>query len=843
MRQPRNQIFAIVAILSLAFLATAGGFWWLCTRSNENAFLSTRPGAEWIFYPKPPEAMLQHAIPIKAVFRYSFVQSAPPARATLTVRAFKSASVTINGQFVFGLTLDSANWKSASVANVTKLLDVETNEIIVCVTNAIGPPALWLRLQTDQLSLGSDERWQVSLAGATWQNACRATHPPSIQPGNYIYGSEFTLDSLKRVWPMIVVFGLASVVLVLGAKYWLRRRNRQVTAPTHDPSAKLIYGLFIIVGIARVALFINNQPQLPRSMGFDTQGHERYIQFIQEKGTLPSAKDGWEMYQPPMYYAASAFLLNVVGVSVAENDASFLLRSVNCAVGLAQCWLALLCLRLLFPKNSAAQAAGLLIVAFLPPHLYLSQYVTNEPLSGLFVTAAFYLCLRALRAEKENLYLYLGIGIAMGLAMLTKFSSLLAIPFFPAALGLRLLSCKNYTLRGWLKNLGIIVLACVVVCGWHYGHVWAQFGKPIVGNWETAAPFAWWQDPGFRTSTYYCSFGQSLASPLFSGFHSFTDGFYSTLWGDGLISGSTRLAFRPPWNYDLMNSGYLLSVGISFLLIAGFVLALTSFIRRPTPEWLMVIGPVSLFSAGILFMSLHVPSYAQVKAFYGFPALIPFSALIAVGWNWLSQKHSVMRTVLWVFLLVWTITSYATFWIRSGNPETYRVRGIHQIAQQNYADALVSLSQVLQINPDDADTHCIVAEILSDQYKPAEAVQHYREALRIRPNFPEALNNLALMLDTREETDISGTTRAIHLAERACKLTLYRTPDYLNTLAKAYAQAGRFDEAISTEQKAYILASQSGSTDLLKKNQELLNLYQNHQTYRDQTDKPGSLTR
>ncbi len=96
-----------------------------------------------------------------------------------------------------------------------------------------------------------------------------------------------------------------------------------------------------------------------------------------------------------------------------------------------------------------------------------------------------------------------------------------------------------------------------------------------------------------------------------------------------------------------MNSGYLLSLGTSFLLIAGFALALANFIRRPTPEWLMIIGSVLLFSTGILLMSLIVP--AQIKAFYGFPALVPFSALVAVGWNWLGQKHRVMRTVLWVF--------------------------------------------------------------------------------------------------------------------------------------------------------------------------------------------------
>jgi hypothetical protein len=186
------------------------------------------------------------------------------------------------------------------------------------------------------------------------------------------------------VWRVVGVHGLGRKPLAAAAT------GRQRAASTADPSARLIYGLFIIVAIARIALFINNLPLLPRSTGFDAEGHEEYVRFIQEKGTLPSAKDGWEMYQPPLYYAASALLLNAVGLSAEENDGLSALRTVNCIVGLVHCWLALLCLRLLFPENPAAQAVGLLIAAFLPPHLYLSQYVTNEPLAGLFVTAAFY---------------------------------------------------------------------------------------------------------------------------------------------------------------------------------------------------------------------------------------------------------------------------------------------------------------------------------------------------------------------------------------------------------------------------------------------------------------------
>jgi cytochrome c-type biogenesis protein CcmH/NrfG len=820
----------MVAAMLLALLTAAGGFWWSCTHDNGIAFLSAKSGAEWIVYPQPPDAMPHYAVPIGAVFRYTFLQGAPPASATLTVRAFRNAAVVINGQTPGQLELTGQNWKSSSTADVTGLLQAGTNEIRAYVTNTLGPPALWLRLQTGQMSQGTDERWQVSLAGGAWQQARRASQPPAIRPDSLLYGGERTIDSVKQVWHVTVTLCALSLVLVLGVNRW-RRRSEPVAAPVTDPSAKLIYGLFIIVVIARTALFINNVPQLPPPTGFDAAAHEEYIQFIQEKHALPLPKDGWEMYQPPLYYLCSAAVLAVCGLSVPDDDAGLVLRGVNGAVGLVHCWLALLCFRLLFPKNLPAQAIGLLVAAFLPPHLYLSQYVTNEPLAGLFVTVAFYFCLRALQSEKEGLWLHVSIGVALGAAMLTKFSTLLAIPVFFAALGLRLLARRNYSPRDWLKSVGTVVLSLLLVCGWHYGRIWAHFGRPIVANWESDIGFYYWQEPGFRTSAYYFRFGQVLVAPLFSAFHSFGDGIYSTLWGDGLASGTTSLMFRPPWNYDLMNAGYLLGFAVSFLVIVGLVVSLTKFIRQPTPEWFLVLGLLFAFFLGILYMSLHVPFFSEAKTFYAFPVLVPFSALAVVGWNWLGRKYRIVRTALWVVLLVWAMTVYAAFWIRSSNPETWRLRGLCQKDRQSYAEAIESLSQALRLNPDDADAHCILAEILSVQNRTTEAVQQYRETLRIRPDFPKALNNLAWLLATSEDAGNRDGAEAMRLAEHACELTHQQQTMMVGTLAAADAEAGRFDDAIATAQKACDLAAQRGETNLLQENQALLELYRKHQPY------------
>jgi hypothetical protein len=104
---------------------------------------------------------------------------------------------------------------------------------------------------------------------------------------------------------------------------------------------------------------------------------------------------------------------------------------------------------------------------------------------------------------------------------------------------------------------------------------------------------------------------------------------------------------------------------------------------------------------------------------------------------------------------------------------------------------------------------------------------------KLAPPEPAENNNLAWSLATSPEATHRNGTLAVKLAEDACQRTQYKETIMVGTLAAAYAEAGRFDEAISTAQKACALASQSGDQELLKKKQELLALYLKHQPYRD----------
>jgi tetratricopeptide (TPR) repeat protein len=168
-------------------------------------------------------------------------------------------------------------------------------------------------------------------------------------------------------------------------------------------------------------------------------------------------------------------------------------------------------------------------------------------------------------------------------------------------------------------------------------------------------------------------------------------------------------------------------------------------------------------------------------------------------------------------------------------------------ARQNLADLLSrqglwsaaesECKEVLAIDPDDVPAHMSLSGIFAAQGRMDESLFQLNEVVRLNPDFAEALNNLAWALATSPDPKIRDGARAIQLAEHACELTDYHKTIYIGTLAAAYAEAGRFDDAISTAQKACDLAEKSGQKDLLQRNQELLQFYRAHKPYHEPAEK------
>jgi tetratricopeptide (TPR) repeat protein len=148
-------------------------------------------------------------------------------------------------------------------------------------------------------------------------------------------------------------------------------------------------------------------------------------------------------------------------------------------------------------------------------------------------------------------------------------------------------------------------------------------------------------------------------------------------------------------------------------------------------------------------------------------------------------------------------------------------------------DALAHFMEALRLRPDSPGVHYNLGRALVQAGKVSEAVEHFEQALRLKPDFMNAQNSLAWSLATRSPAEGGNPARAIALAQEACERSGNRVAMYLDTLAVAYAAAGRFDEASTTAERAIELARSGGHSTLAARIETRLELYRSGRAYRE----------
>jgi len=592
------------------------------------------------------------------------------------------------------------------------------------VFNHNGPPALWLNLVTDDLSVRSDESWEASFAGSSWRHAALTATAKVAGPGNSIADSESTIDALRKIWPFLIVLLAISFGF---AVLWQISFRESTTLRVERILLVMLASLWLL-------LFWNNARLLPFHAGFDAGEHLKYIEYIQKHRTLPSPNEGWEMYQPPLYYLIAAASLSACNLSI--NDSSVLvLRLFGAFLGIAQFVFVFLSLRLLLPTRTAV--IGLLLAAFLPMHLYLAHYVTNEMLVAALSTVTLYLCLRLLKSDTPRPLQFVWLGFALGAAMLAKSTAVLLLPVVIVALAGQFVQWRM-PIAISLRNLGILLTICLAVCGWHYLYVWVKFGTPLVGNWDV---FSWWQDVGYHTGVDYLRFGRSLLHPLFSGFAGFADGIYSTSWGDALCSGASSLTVA--WNKQPLLAGYLWALIPTGLIIIGTIVAIIQFVRKPSSELFLLLGFSAVLMLGLIFMSLKIPSYAQAKAFYALSGITPLCFFGALGWETTTQVSDRLRFVFVTVLMVWALNSFATYWIIPGVAQhLYAAKALATHGQKDRA--VLEAAKAVDVDPSDAIARGSYALCLAELGRDDEAINQAERAIELKPDDSDAHLDLAI---------------------------------------------------------------------------------------------------
>jgi Tfp pilus assembly protein PilF len=174
--------------------------------------------------------------------------------------------------------------------------------------------------------------------------------------------------------------------------------------------------------------------------------------------------------------------------------------------------------------------------------------------------------------------------------------------------------------------------------------------------------------------------------------------------------------------------------------------------------------------------------------------------------------------------------------------EALRINPNHVASHNNYGTLLAELGRFDEAMPqytaaalaDPSDYHApyLTGKLLLKEGRDAEAIPHFRQAVQLNPNNPQVLTYLAQVLASDENPKIRDGNAALAMAAKANDLTGGVQPAMLDAMAMAYAEIGQFTNAQQSAAYAIKQAVANEMTNDVVLIQQRLQLYQNHQPFR-----------
>ena len=148
-------------------------------------------------------------------------------------------------------------------------------------------------------------------------------------------------------------------------------------------------------------------------------------------------------------------------------------------------------------------------------------------------------------------------------------------------------------------------------------------------------------------------------------------------------------------------------------------------------------------------------------------------------------------------------------------------------------EAIAAWQRATAVNPGFAPAQFNLGNALDANGKGRPALAAWRSGLAVDPNHVPTLRRAAWLLATGRDASLRNGAEAVTLAERAVRLSGGQDASILDGMAAAYAEAGRFADAVETGNRAQRLAAQQGKPDLAAEIHARVALYEGKTAYRD----------
>ena len=259
------------------------------------------------------------------------------------------------------------------------------------------------------------------------------------------------------------------------------------------------------------------------------------------------------------------------------------------------------------------------------------------------------------------------------------------------------------------------------------------------------------------------------------------------------------------------------------------------------PLWKPLLAAALLLGATLVALrAARRRGYLAVGWLWFLGMLVPTIGLVQVGSQALADRYMYLPLAGLAIALAWGMADVVGTRGRRGAAlagaallVVALLAGVTRAQLRHWQDSLALFSHALEVTEENHVAHAFLGAAYAEHGRLAETIGHYREAVRIRPDFQTAANNLAWLLATARDPGLRDPARAVSLAERAVALSAVPDPSVLDTLAAAYAAAGRYGEAARVAEQALRQVEAAGPPAFAAQIRTRLALYRAGQPYQE----------
>ncbi|HET6881644.1 MAG TPA: tetratricopeptide repeat protein [Pirellulales bacterium] len=164
-----------------------------------------------------------------------------------------------------------------------------------------------------------------------------------------------------------------------------------------------------------------------------------------------------------------------------------------------------------------------------------------------------------------------------------------------------------------------------------------------------------------------------------------------------------------------------------------------------------------------------------------------------------------------------------------GDAWAYYARGQAHAKKKQYDQAIRDFNEAIRLNPNDTDARFYRGNTWYLKGDVRKALGEYDDLLGVDSKHVGAYNARAWNWATSPDAGFRDGRKAVESAIRACELTNWKLPGYIDTLAAAYAEAGDFESAVKWQEQARDMVAKHARESF----SERLELYRSRTPYRD----------